>query len=180
MEEQEQPGPSWNTTFLQEEPICASSTMPELHYPETRQPLTFIGHQVLPLGIPSCLMFSSMTTEQWMSALGSVSYLIPCFPRISKREKGCCPLLPTGPILLAAGLTTPFVILHLGFSDPKSPTVLIWAFLLFQMQETGGEGNIHTGRLESAFWNSYWAWLCPWWTFGSWGKSLYWNNTVKH
>uniref|UniRef100_A0A8C6XTP0 Centrosomal AT-AC splicing factor n=1 Tax=Naja naja TaxID=35670 RepID=A0A8C6XTP0_NAJNA len=45
MEEQEQPGPSWSTTFLREEPICASNTMPELHYPETGQALTFIGHQ---------------------------------------------------------------------------------------------------------------------------------------
>ncbi|XP_013911285.1 PREDICTED: coiled-coil domain-containing protein 84 [Thamnophis sirtalis] len=45
MEEQEQPGPSWSTTFLREEPISPSSTVPELHYPETGQPLTFIGHQ---------------------------------------------------------------------------------------------------------------------------------------
>ncbi|XP_025030961.1 coiled-coil domain-containing protein 84 isoform X1 [Python bivittatus] len=45
MEEQEQPGPSRSTTFLREEPTCASRTAPELHYLETGQPLTFIGHQ---------------------------------------------------------------------------------------------------------------------------------------
>ncbi|XP_026564889.1 coiled-coil domain-containing protein 84 isoform X2 [Pseudonaja textilis] len=42
---EEQPGPSWSTTFLREERICTSNTMPELHYPETGQALTFIGHQ---------------------------------------------------------------------------------------------------------------------------------------
>ncbi|XP_029139351.1 coiled-coil domain-containing protein 84 [Protobothrops mucrosquamatus] len=44
MEEQEQPGSSWNT-FLREDPSCASRTVPELQYTETGQPLTFIGHQ---------------------------------------------------------------------------------------------------------------------------------------
>ncbi|XP_063167026.1 centrosomal AT-AC splicing factor [Candoia aspera] len=45
MEEQGQPGPSRSTTFLREEPVCASRTVPELYYLETGQPLTFIGHQ---------------------------------------------------------------------------------------------------------------------------------------
>ncbi|KAM6432297.1 centrosomal AT-AC splicing factor isoform 2-T2 [Liasis olivaceus] len=42
---EEQPGPSKSTTFLREEPTCASRTAPELHYLETGHPLTFIGHQ---------------------------------------------------------------------------------------------------------------------------------------
>ncbi|XP_070621882.1 centrosomal AT-AC splicing factor isoform X2 [Erythrolamprus reginae] len=44
-EEQEQPGPSWGTPFFRGGPACASSTTPELPYPGTGQPLTFIGHQ---------------------------------------------------------------------------------------------------------------------------------------
>ncbi|KAH0623397.1 hypothetical protein JD844_031670 [Phrynosoma platyrhinos] len=46
MDEQEQPGPSSSITMhLGGQPGCTYSNAPELDWPESRQPLTFIGHQ---------------------------------------------------------------------------------------------------------------------------------------
>ncbi|XP_042330365.1 centrosomal AT-AC splicing factor [Sceloporus undulatus] len=46
MDEQEQPGPSSSITIhLRGQPGCTYSSAPELDWPESKQPLTFIGHQ---------------------------------------------------------------------------------------------------------------------------------------